>query len=86
MILSMVLGAAKPWTYWMAPPLLTGAVLYVVSVAIAYYCKVQAPWYRSRLLRERQQAPVVQLRRPTVRPSVARQGGPRGDQQLGAAA
>ena len=85
MILSMVLGAAKPWTYWMAPPLLAGVVLYVVSVAIAYYCKVQAPWYRSRLLRERQQAPVIQLRRPAA-PTGARHGGPRRDHQHAAAA
>ncbi len=86
MILSMVLGAAKPWTHWMAPPLLAGAVLYVVSVGIAYYCKIQAPWYRSRLLRERQQAPVIQLRRPAAASSVARHGRPRPDQQHAAAA
>ncbi len=85
MILSMVLAAAKPWTHWLAPPLLAGAVLYTVSVAIANYCKVQAPWYRARLLRERQQAPVIQLRPPAVAPSVARPARTGRDQHPAAA-
>ncbi|MFP5371193.1 MAG: hypothetical protein ACLGI3_10665 [Actinomycetes bacterium] len=68
MILSMVLAAAKPWTHWLAPPLLVGSILYLVAVGVAYYCKVQAPWYRSRLLRQlqpraaSQPRPVTQLR------------------------
>lgn len=62
MILSMVLAAAKPWTHWLAPPLLVGSVLYLVGVAVAYYRKVQAPWYRARLLRQMQQRGVPQPR------------------------
>jgi len=40
-----LLAAAKPWTYWIAPLLMLGAVLGVVAVFIGYLVRVVAARY-----------------------------------------
>ncbi|HVM01606.1 MAG TPA: hypothetical protein VM263_02970 [Acidimicrobiales bacterium] len=42
----LVLAAAKPWTYWMAPPLLLVNVLVLLAVLVGYYRKVAVPRYQ----------------------------------------
>lgn len=63
MILSMLLAAAKPWTYWIAPSLLIVIVLAMVGFAAVYYRKVVVPKYQ--LLLQQQGEAVAHLRRPT---------------------
>jgi preprotein translocase subunit Sss1 len=40
-----VLAAAKPWTYWLAPLLVLGAVLAVLGIVVGYLIKVVAAKY-----------------------------------------
>ena len=54
MILSMVLAATKPWTHWIAPPLLAAEVVYLVALAVRYYRRIQVPHYLWTL-RQRQE-------------------------------
>jgi hypothetical protein len=41
----LLLAVAKPWTYWLAPLLVLGAVLAVVAIGIGYLIKVTANKY-----------------------------------------
>ena len=41
----LVLAAAKPWTYWLAPLLVLGAVLTVLALVVGYLIKVVAAKY-----------------------------------------
>lgn len=62
MILSVVLAAARPWTHWLAVPLLVGSVIYLVAIGIGYYRKVQVPWYLwTRRQEQQRRHQVVQL-------------------------
>ena len=45
MELSLVLAAAKPWTYWLAPVLTLGSVLGLFAVIVGYLIKVVAAKY-----------------------------------------
>ncbi len=63
MILSMLLAATKPWTYWVAPPLLVVTVLAIVSFGAVYYRKVVEPRYQ--LMLHERRANVAQLHGPT---------------------
>jgi len=40
-----LLAAAKPWTYWIAPVLMLGSILGIISVFIGYLVKVVAARY-----------------------------------------
>jgi hypothetical protein len=40
-----LLAAAKPWTYWIAPLLMLGAVLGVAAVFVGYLVRVVAARY-----------------------------------------
>ena len=40
-----LLAAAKPWTYWLAPVLMLGAVLGVIGVFVGYLVRVIAARY-----------------------------------------
>ena len=55
MILSMVLAVTKPWTYWIAPPLLAAEVVYLLVLAVRYYRRIQVPHYLW-ILQQQQQA------------------------------
>jgi hypothetical protein len=48
MLWSMVLAAAKPWTYWFAPVFLVATLIMLLVMAVAYYRRVLLPafWYR----------------------------------------
>ena len=35
-----LLAAAKPWTYWVSPVLVIGAILAIVGVLVGYVVKV----------------------------------------------
>ena len=41
----LVLAAAKPWFYWIAPVLVLGAVLGVIASILGYYVKVTSNKY-----------------------------------------
>jgi len=41
----LLLATAKPWTYWLAPLLLLGAVLTVLAIVVGYLIKVVAAKY-----------------------------------------
>jgi hypothetical protein len=41
----LLLAAAKPWIYWLAPVLVLGAVLACVAVFVGYLIKVTANKY-----------------------------------------
>jgi uncharacterized protein involved in propanediol utilization len=43
MNISIVMAATRPWTYWIAPPLLVLVVLAVVVMAATYYRQVMVP-------------------------------------------
>ena len=45
MDLSLLLAAAKPWTYWLAPVLTLGSVLGLFAVIVGYLIKVVAAKY-----------------------------------------
>ena len=62
MILSMVLAATKPWTHWIAPPLLAAEVLYLVALAVRYYRRIQVPHYLWTLRQQQQQQQQQQQR------------------------
>lgn len=49
---SIVLSAAKPWTYWFAPVLLIIALLFIVGIAVGYYRRVAVPAFKWRLQEE----------------------------------
>ncbi len=51
-IVSMVLAAARPWTYWLALPLLVAELVLIVGLAIEYYRKVLVPSYQRQLYEE----------------------------------
>jgi hypothetical protein len=40
-----LLAVAKPWTYWLAPLLVLGAVLTVLAIVVGYLIKVVAAKY-----------------------------------------
>ena len=40
-----LLAAAKPWTYWLAPLLVLGAVLTVVATFVGYFVRVVSTRY-----------------------------------------
>jgi hypothetical protein len=40
-----LLAAAKPWTYWLAPLLVLGAVLALVATLVGYYVRVVSARY-----------------------------------------
>lgn len=40
-----VLAEAKPWTYWMALPLVVGSALALLGVIVAYLLRVVAAKY-----------------------------------------
>ena len=52
MIGTVLLAAAKPWTYWLAPLLLIAALVTVLVLAVGYYRKVLVPGYQWRLWEE----------------------------------
>ena len=52
MIWSMVLAAAKPWTYWFAPTFLVAAVVLLVTIAVGYYRRVAVPAFWARVAEE----------------------------------
>jgi hypothetical protein len=56
--MTSLFAAAKPWTYWMAPPLLAATVLLVLGMAIRYYRRILAPQYQWEL--HAQQPPATQ--------------------------
>jgi len=41
----LVLAAAKPWTYWLAPLLVLAGVLTVLALVVGYLIKVVAAKY-----------------------------------------
>jgi hypothetical protein len=41
----VVLAAAKPWTYWLAFPLILGSIFAVLGFALNYLLKVVAAKY-----------------------------------------
>ncbi|MCU1450075.1 MAG: hypothetical protein JWP02_2245 [Acidimicrobiales bacterium] len=41
----LLLAAAKPWIYWLAPVLVLGAALALVAVVLGYLIKVTANKY-----------------------------------------
>jgi hypothetical protein len=41
----LLLAAAKPWIYWVAPLLVLGAMLALVAVGVGYLIKVTANKY-----------------------------------------
>lgn len=47
--MQMLLAAAKPWTYWLAPPLLIGTIVLIVVLHVGYYRKVVVPAHLWRL-------------------------------------
>jgi hypothetical protein len=49
MFWSMVLAAAKPWTYWFAPAFLVAALVLVVAIAVGYYRRVAVPAFWARV-------------------------------------
>ncbi len=55
-IVSMVFAAARPWTYWLAPPLLVAELVLIVGLAIGYYHKVLVPTYQRQLYEEQHRA------------------------------
>ena len=61
-IVSMVLAAARPWTYWLAPPLLVAELVLIVGLAIEYYRKVLVPSYQRQLYEEQRR--IEQLSNP----------------------
>jgi hypothetical protein len=71
-MLSMLVAAAKPWTYWIAPPLLVATVLALLAVATVYYRKVVAPSYALMLEEQRQR--VARLR-PSAPSSIPGRAG-----------
>ncbi len=54
-MVSMVLAAAKPWTYWLAPPLLVAELIVIVGLAIGYHRKVVVPRYQRQLYEQQRQ-------------------------------
>ena len=40
--------AAKVWHYWIAVPLVAGAVLAIIATIVGYLVKVQSPKYPRR--------------------------------------
>ncbi len=70
-----VLGAAKPWTYWMAIPLLVIAVAAVIVLAVSYYRLVIVPgyaWLTHERLRRSARKGEPALPRPTRSEPVGR--------------
>jgi hypothetical protein len=68
-----LLAVAKPWTYWLAPPLLIMTLLYLIALSVGYHRKVLVP--RSRLQRGAhtpRQAPHENARDTQVRPTGTR--------------
>lgn len=63
----LMLAAAKPWTFWMWPPLLAISVMAVLAVLAGYYRKVLVPRYEWSLYENE-----LQLR--SVRPLERRPG------------
>ena len=65
----LMLAAAKPWTYWIWPPLLGLSVVAVLAVIAGYYRKVMVPRYEWSLyeaeLQLRSVRPLTQRPRPT---------------------
>lgn len=65
----LMLAAAKPWTYWMWPPLLAIGVVALVAVLAGYYRKVMVPRYEWSLyeaeLQLRAVRPLTQRSRAT---------------------
>lgn len=56
MTMSMVLAAAEPWTYWLAPPLLVAELVLILGLATGYYRKVLVPSYQRQLYEEQRRA------------------------------
>ena len=42
---SMVMAAARPWTYWFAPVFLAAAAALVVVLAVLYYRRIAVPHF-----------------------------------------
>ena len=70
-----VFALVRPWSYWLAPPLLAAAVVLAAAFAVGYYRKVLVPWYEWAV-HERQQR-LSQIRRTSV--GRARQRRAQGD-------
>ncbi len=66
---TLMLAAAKPWTYWMWPPLLALGVVAVLAVVAGYYRKVMVPRYQwppyEAQLQLRSVRPLTRRPRPT---------------------
>ena len=43
--MDLLLAAAKPWTYWLAPVLTLGSILGVLAFVLGYLVKVVAAKY-----------------------------------------
>lgn len=60
-----ILAAARPWTYWMWPPLLAIWAVAVIALVAGYYRKVMVPRYEWSLYEaELQLRSVTPLARP----------------------
>jgi hypothetical protein len=43
--MDVVVAATKPWTYWISPVLVLGAVLAILAITIGYLVKVVSAKY-----------------------------------------
>ncbi len=59
-----VFAVVRPWSYWLAPPLLAAAVVLALALAVGYYREVLAPWYEWAI-HDRQQR-LSEIRRTSI--------------------
>lgn len=43
--MDLLIAAAKPWTYWLAPVLTLGSILGIIAFVLGYLVKVVAAKY-----------------------------------------
>lgn len=73
-MITTVMAVAKPWTYWMAPPILAAAFLLIIGMAVGYYRKIAVPGFHWEMYRAQHcqrsdgaQATIHQLRSTPAR-------------------
>lgn len=64
---SIILAAAKPWTYWLAPALLIAALVLIAGIAIGYYRRVAVPAFQWRLHEEQRRLAEARRQQGSVR-------------------